>query len=257
MLKTQTLLKVLLCFLLQYTSIELMAQSTKLSKFSFLAEVVPYATFYGAGADGLQIGVERKILKDKYAILLTYGLNKFTYDLSIGTQIFVNGQPTIKKYTLSSVFTPQSERIGGIPDKSLFQLLEGSGIKHYSAVNGAYIRNYGAIELLRRHYFRQKWELEWGGGLQLGVLSRDLVAGGHNETVENLQDPTGKPIETWIDYRISARYLYYGFTAKVSFMRKITDHFSIGVGTGLNQIMAKKGVDDSILYFSAMAKFAI
>jgi hypothetical protein len=210
----------------------LIAQNTKLSKFSFSAEAIPYATFYGQAADGMQFSLGYKILKNKYNLVLTYGLNKFTYDMSgYLAPVTVNGQSIVEKYTSTSIFTPQSERIGGIADKSLYQSLEGSGLRHYSPKDAAYIRNYGSLEILRRYYFKQKWELEWGGGLQMGILSRDLPAGALNDTIT----ATGEPVVTWVIYRISARYLYYGWTAKVSFTRKITDHFSLGITTGLNQ----------------------
>ena len=253
--KLLTVITVFICVFFQCYTQTLTAQQVKISKFSFSAEAIPYATFYGQGADGMQFSLGYKVLKNKYDLVLTYGINKYAFDLAGElSPLLVNGQPFVKKQTSSSIFTPKSERIGSIPDISLFEMLEKSGIKHLSTVDGSFIRNYASLELLRRHYLKQKWELEWGGGLQLGVLSRDIAAGALNDSVQVF----GEPIETWIIYRISARYLYYGWTAKVSFTRKITDHFSLGVTTGLNQIMAKGfSVEDSILYFGAMAKFGI
>ena len=247
------LINTALCLLLILNKFNLFAQRNQVSPFSLHAEVVPYAVFYGGRADGFQISLERRILKNKFSILLTYGLTKRTYDLAseVGAGL-VNGVLIVDKTTEASIFTPESMRGGGVPDQSLYEHLKEAGFKHYVPNDGAYITNYGTVEMLRKHTFKDKWDLDWGFGGQVGLMNRNEAGGGLSDSVIYF----GQPIKTWITYRISARYLYYGFTSRLSFTRKITDHFSVGIVSGLHFIMAKGSTDDVKPYFSALAKCA-
>lgn len=233
---------------------EIFAQDRSEKKYTFYCEVIPYSILYGGQSDGFQVGLGRAFNTNKYKILVTYGLNKRTYELSDqvapGT---VNGMPLVDKTTYASVFTPEKERIGGVPDQSMYELLEEAGIKHYMPHDGAYVTNYGTVEVLRSHYFKKKWSFEWGFGGQLGLMNRDEVGGGLNDSVNYF----GQPIETWIVYRISARYLYYGITNRISLTRKISDHFSIGISGGIHLIMAKGSTDTIKPYFGILAKCQI
>lgn len=232
----------------------LSAQTKQASKFTFSAEVIPCVVLYGGRGDGFHVSLERRIFKEKFGILVTYGINKRSYDLSGQVEApLVNGLPLVDKTTTSSIFTPKEERTGGVPDESLFQLLQNSGVKQYKPYDGAYITNYGTIELLRKHSFKQKWDLDWGFGMQMGLMNRNEAAGGLSDSVNYF----GQPIKTWIIYRISARYLYYGFTTRLSFTRRITDHFSLGIGSGLHLIMSKGSTDDAMPYVSILAKCSI
>jgi hypothetical protein len=223
------------------------------SKYNFYAEVTPVVIIYGGNGDGFQVGVERKILK-KSSLLFSYGVQKRLWDLSGQVEApFVNGKPIVDKTNFTSIFTPKEERIGGVPDVSLFKFLEEQGIKHYKPLDGKYITNYASLEMLRNHSFCKKWGFNWGFGAQLGIMNRDEVAGGLNDSVEYF----GQPIETWITYQISARYLYYGLTNRISFTRKINNHFSVGIGSGLHLAMAKGSTDDLRLYLSILAKCEI
>jgi hypothetical protein len=221
------------------------------SKYNFYAEISPIVLIYGGNGDGFQIGIERTILK-KSSLLFTYGVQKRLWDLSL-TAPLINGKPIVEKSTYATIFTPKEERIGGVPDISLFELLEAQGIKHYKPLDGKYVTNYASLEMLRNHSFHQKWGFNWGFGAQLGIMNRDEVGGGLNDSVNYF----GEPIETWITYQISARYLYYGFTNRLSFTRKINNHFSVGISSGLHLSMAKRSSDDLRLYLSILAKSAI
>jgi len=247
------LIGIILCLVFFISKYEAFAQTRNVSPFSLNAEVIPYSVFYGGKADGFQLGLERRILKNKFSIVLTYGLTKRTYDLAgeVGAGL-LNGVLIVDKTTESSIFTPESMRGGGVPNESLYEQLKESGFKHYIPNDGAYITNYGTIEILRKHTFKGKWNLDWGFGGQIGLMNRNEAGGGLSDSVIYF----GQPIKTWITYRISARYLYYGFTARLSFTRKITESLSLGIGSGLHLIMAKGSTDDLKPYFSALAKCA-
>jgi len=248
------LLIFVLSFLFTCITHGILAQKPLSTKYTFYCEVIPYSILYGGQSDGFQVGLGRAFNANKYKILVTYGLNKRTYELSDqvapGT---INGMPLVDKTTYASVFTPEKERIGGIPDQSMYELLEEAGIKHYMPHDGAYVTNYGTLEVLRSHKFRKKWNFEWGFGGQLGLMNRDEVGGGLNDSVKYF----GQPIETWIIYRISARYLYYGITNRISLTHKISDHFSIGISGGIHLIMAKGSTDTIKPYFGILATCSI
>jgi len=254
-MKQHTFLLIFVLFSLFSCSIhEILAQKPLNAKFTFYSEIIPCAIFYGERADGYQVGVGRALGTGKYKILLSYGVSKRTYNLS--DQVapgLVNGMPIVDKKTDANVFTPEKERIGGVPDQSLYELLEEAGFKHYIPHDGAYVTNYGTIEVLRRHIFKEKWCFDWGFGGQLGLMNRNEVGGALSDSVSYF----GQPIKTWITYRISARYLYYGITNRVSIMRKISDHFSIGIGGGVHLIMAKRSTDTIKPYISILASCAI
>jgi len=101
---------------------EIFAQDQAEKKYTFYCEVIPYSILYGGQSDGFQVGLGRAFNANKYKILVTYGLNKRTYELSDqvapGT---INGMPLVDKTTYASVFTPEKERIGGIPDQSMYE----------------------------------------------------------------------------------------------------------------------------------------
>lgn len=230
------------------------SQISSEKKYTFYAEVVPFSILYGDHSDGFQMGLSRNLKTNKFKLLLTYGINKLTYDLSgqvaPGT---VNGIPLVDKLTDASIFTPEGERIGGVPDQSLFELLEEAGIKHYAPQDGAYITNYGTVEILRNHQLSSKWNFEWGFGGQMGLMNRTEVGGGLSDSVLYF----GTPIKTWITYRISARYLYYGVTNRLSLSRKISDHFSLGISGGVHLIMAKGSTDTINPYVGVLATCTI
>lgn len=206
---------IVICFFLKN-------QITAQKEYTFYSEIIPFAILYGNKADGFQVGIGRSLGAQKYKILLTYGISKLTYELSDqvapGT---VNGVSIVDKSTDASIFTPIKWRAGGVPDQSMYELLEEAGIKHYIPHDGAYITNYGSIEVLRSHSIKKKWNFDWGFGGQLGLMNRNEVGGGLSDSIKYF----GTPIKTWITYRISARYLYYGITNRISLSRKISDHF--------------------------------
>jgi hypothetical protein len=220
----------------------------------FFSEIIPCAILYGEQADGYQIGLGHGLKKGKFEVLLTYGVKKRTYELS--DQVappLVNGLPIVDKTTDGSVFTPKNERIGGVPDNSLYELLEEAGIKHYTPRDGAYVTNYLTLEIARNHNIRNKWNFNWGFGGQLGIMNRNEVGGGLSDSVNYF----GQPIRTWIIFRVSARYAYYGITNRITLTRKISDHFSIGIAGGIHLIMAKGSTDTVTPYFSVLAKCRI
>lgn len=254
MLNSKISITAVFYLLFVFSEHDLSAQTNRTSRFSFSAEVIPYAVLYGGRADGFQVSLEQQIFREKFALLYTYGMIKRTYDLSNQVAApLVNGLPLVDKTTEASIFTPPAERIGGVPNQSLFELLEEAGIKHYMPRDGAYITNYGTIELLRKHNFKHKWELDWGVGMQMGLMNRNEAAGGLSDSVNYF----GQPIKTWITYRISARYIYYGITTRLAFTSRITDHFSIGIGSGIHLIMAKGSTDNMAPYLSILAKCSI
>jgi hypothetical protein len=223
------------------------SQKPDFSKFTFYTEVVPYSVLYGGRADGFQVGVGYA-LTNKHKLLLTYGTNKLTYKLSDdpGT---VNGIPIADKTTDATILMPRAWRVGGIPDQSLYELLEEAGIKHYEPRDGAYVTNYATLEWIRSHQFKDKWDFEWGFGAQFGLMNRNEVGGSLTDSVNYF----GVPIKTLINIRISARYLYYGLTNRITFTRKISDHFSVGISSGLHVIMAKNSIDDLKPYVGLLA----
>jgi hypothetical protein len=247
MQKTYKILIALVCI---FSSQQISAQNLNTNKYSFYSEVIPYSILYGSKADGFQVGIGRHLGASKYKILITYGVNKLTYELSDqvapGT---VNGVPIVDKTTDASIFTPNNWREGGIPDQSLYELLEGVGIKHYEPRDGAYVTNYGTLEIIRSHSLKNKWNFEWGLGTQMGLMNRNEVGGGLSDSVNYF----GVPIKTWIIFRISARYLYYGITSRISLTRNISDHFSIGISSGIHLIMAKNSTDTVKPYFGVLA----
>lgn len=224
-------------------------QPTISSKFAFYSEIIPVSILYGGRADGFQTGLGYTFHK-KYEIILSYGMNKLTYELSDqvppGT---VNGLPIVDKTTDATLFMPKDWRAGGVPDQSLYELLEEAGIKHYEPRDGAYVTNYSSLEIMRKQSLKNKWDLEWGFGGQLGLMNRNEVGGGLSDSVNYF----GVPIKTWIVFRISARYLYYGFTNRITITRKISDHFSVGLSSGIHLVMGKNSTDTFKPYFSIMA----
>ncbi len=231
------------------------AQKPNPSTFTFSTEIIPFLYFPDEGAgDGFQVGLARNI-GEKYKIQLTYGLNKYTYVLAGEYGISVGGVPTFIKKADESIFTPNEDRIEGVPDASKYEILENAGIKHYQPDNGAYTTNYLTVEFLRSQQIGQKWLLDWGLGGQLGLMNLNEFAGA---VVSDLYYPlSGNYIKTSVVFRLSAKYLYYGFTGRVALSRKITDQFSVGVAGGIHTIMSKRDVDIAKPYLSAMASFQI
>ncbi len=253
-MKTHILLFPILAFLVWIPGVQNVFAQTSDGRFIFYSEVVPYAILYGGQADGYQIGAGCNLVKGKYTIQLTYGVRKRTYELSDQVAApLVNGMPIVDKTTDASIFTPENEQLGGVPDISLFQHLEEAGIRHYVPRDGAYVTNYGSLEILRNYTIKNKWAVSGGLGGQIGLMNRTEAGGGLSDSVNYF----GQPIKTWITYRISARYLYYGFTSRVSLTRKISSHFSVGIGAGIHIIMAKNSTDDVMPYFSLLARCSI
>lgn len=232
------------------------AQKERASKYTFSSEVLPYLYFPEEGAgDGFQVGLARSLGKSKYKALLTYGLNKYTYQLS-GEYIFsVGGVEQFIKKADENIFTPLEDRIEGVPDLSKYEVLENAGFKHYKPDDGAYTTNYLTLEILRCHEISKKWDLEWGIGGQLGLMNLNELAGA---VVSELYYPlSGNYVTTNVTFRISAKYLYYGLTGRVSVSRKITDSFSVGMASGLHILMGKQRIDMIKPYLSTMASFKI
>lgn len=227
------------------------------SKYVFTSEIIPYLYFPEQGSgDGCQVGVYRSVLGGKYKIHLTYGMNKYTYRLSGNFQISVGGVKQYIKKTDEDIFTPNIERgIEGVPDISMYENLEKAGFKHFEPHDGAFTTNYGTIEILRHHLFREKWSLDWGLGGQIGLMNLNLRAGG---VLSNLHYPlSNNYLLTQVTFRISARYLYYGFTTRVMISRKVTDIFSLGFAGGTHVLMGKAKIDMIKPYLSILAKFQI
>ena len=232
------------------------AQEKYISKYEFSSEIIPllYLTEDGAG-DGYQVGLARDIRKGRYKVKLTYGSNKYTYQLSGVYGITIGGMPVFIKKADENIFTPRDERVEGVPDESLFELLENAGIKHFKPDDGAITTNYGTIEIIRNTQLGKKWNLDWGFGGQLGMMNRNELAGA---VVSELYYPlSGNYITTAVTFRISAKYLYYGFTGRIDLTRKITDRFSIGGAGGIHMIMGKRSVDIFKPYLSVLASFTI
>jgi hypothetical protein len=254
MKKNKILFALLGYILLPYSKQVIFAQNNPDVGFFFYSEVVPCAILYGGQADGYQLGLGHSLKKGKYEVLFTYGVKKRTYELSDQVApLLINGLPIVDKTTDASVFTPEKERIGGVPDNSLFELLEEAGIKHYTPRDGAYVTNYVTLEISRNHAIKNKWNFGWGFGGQLGLMNRNEVGGGLSDSVNYF----GQPINTWIIFRISARYAYYGITNRVSLTRKISNHFSIGIAGGVHLIMGKGSTDTITPYVSILAKCRI
>jgi hypothetical protein len=137
------------------------AQEKHISKYEFSSEIIPllYLTEDGAG-DGYQVGLARDIRKGRYKVKLTYGSNKYTYQLSGVYGITIGGMPVFIKKADENIFTPRDERVEGVPDESLFELLENAGIKHFKPDDGAITTNYGTVEIIRN---TQLWQLYYNG----------------------------------------------------------------------------------------------
>lgn len=227
---------------------DLSAQTSKLSKFTFYGNVIPCAYLYGERGDGFQAGLGYD-LNRKYKVLLSYGMSKRTYELSDQVPpVTINGTRIVDLMTEASIFTPNDMRIG-VTDKSKYELLEAAGIKHYEPRDGAYVTNYFSTEVIRKHAFKNKLDLEWGFGGQLGIMNRNEVGGGVSEVL-NFVEP---PVKTWIVFRISARYIYYGFTGRVTLTKKLSDHFSVGLSSGFHIIMGKENLDTFNPYLGVVA----
>lgn len=231
------------------------AQQRNIAKYTFSSEVIPYLYFPEEGAgDGFQVGLARS-LGSKYKLQLTYGSNKYTYKLSGDYIITVGGVPLFIKKADENIFTPKNERVEGIPDESLYEMLENTGIKHFKPDDGAFTVNYINLEILRTHQIGSKWKIDWGLGGQFGLMNRNELAGA---VVSELHYPlSGNNVTTNVTFRISAKYLYYGFTSRIAFTRKITDHFSVGGAGGIHMMMSKRSVDMIKPYLSAVAYFSL
>lgn len=226
-------------------------------RYTFTSEVIPYLYFPEQGSgDGYQVGVSRNMGKGKLKIYLTYGMNKYTYRLSGDYEITVGGVNQFIKKADESIFTPSGEKgIEGVPDLSLYEELEKSGFKHFKPHDGAFTTNYGTIEILRQHTINEKWRLEWGFGGQIGLMNLNLKAGA---VVSDLHYPiSNNYVTTAVTFRISARYLYYGFTNRLMVSRKINDNFSAGIAGGTHVLMGKKNIDMIKPYLSILAIFQI
>lgn len=196
-------------------------------KYSFTSEVIPYLYFPEQGSgDGYQVGISRDFSKGKYKVHFIYGMNKYTYRLSGDFEIIINGTKQYIKKTDEDIFTPDIEKgIEGIPDLSMYDKLENAGFKHFEPHDGAFTTNYATIEVLRHHSLGNNWSLDWGVGGQMGLMNLNLMAGG---VVSHLHYPlSNNYLITSVTFRISARYLYYGFTNRLIITRKITDNLVV------------------------------
>jgi hypothetical protein len=242
MKKTYFVSTIVFTLVFSFLGNNLFAQSSK-GTYSFYAEVIPYAVLYGGASDGFQAGIGKSFHRNKYKILLTYGSAKKTYQLSnLVTPTEINGRPFDGESTDASIFTLPNGR--GAIDKSMYEMLEEAGIKHYKPNDGAYVKNYGTLEILSSHSIKKKWRFEWGFGGQLGLMNR----------TEFGASKYSGAINTLTIYRISARYIYYGITNRVSLTRKLSDHFSVGISSGVHLIMGKNtSIDNANPYIGLLA----
>jgi hypothetical protein len=247
----------LLLFLHISSNFPCAAQKKVAGDWVFTSEVLPcvYIPEKGVG-DGFQAGLSYGLLKNKYKIQLTYGMHKYTYELSGEHVLTVNGVKQFIKKADENIFTHDAEKgLEGLPDLSKFEALEDAGFKHFIPHDGAYTTTYGTIEILRHHILGRKWDLDWGFGAQMGLMNLNMLAGG---VVSNLNYPlSGNDILTSVTFRISGRYLYYGFTNRLSISRNITDRFAIGAAGGMHLLMGKKDFDLLKPYLSILARFKI
>lgn len=240
-------------FLLLITESE--AQIRPSATYTFSTEVIPYVVFPEEGAgDGFQVGLARS-LGNKYKVQFTYGLNKYTYQLSGEYGITIGGVPIFIKKADENIFTPVEERVEGVPHESKYELLENVGIKHFKPDDGAFTTNYVTIELLRSHQLGKNWNLDWGLGGQLGLMNRNEQGGA---VVSDLYYPlSDNYVKTAVTFRLSVKYIYYGFTSRVALSRNITDRFSVGIAGGTHLMMGKSSVDMLKPYASVLARFQI
>lgn len=230
-------------------------QSRQPTRYTFYSEIIPYLYFPENGAgDGFQIGLARSLGVGKYKVQFTYGMNKYTYQLSGDFGFEIGGTKVFVKKTDDNIFTPDHERVEFVPDQSMYELLENAGFKHFKPDDGAFTTNYGTIEVLREHELGKKWKLEWGLGGQIGLMNRNEQAGA---VVTELKYLSGNEVLTNITFRLSAKYMYYGFTNRIALSRKITDRFSVGTAGGMHVLMGKRSVDMVKPYLSAVASFQI
>ncbi|MEK7255620.1 MAG: hypothetical protein AAB316_12800, partial [Bacteroidota bacterium] len=224
--------------------------------YTLSSEIIPYLYFPEEGAgDGFQVGLARSLGKSKYKLQLTYGLNKYTYKLSREVGITVGGVEQFIKKADENIFTPAEDRVEGVPDLSKYEVLENAGFKHFKPHDGAYTTNYLTLEVLRKKELGKKWNLEYGLGGQIGLMNLNELAGA---VVSELYYPlSGNYVTTNVTFRLSARYLYYGFTSRFTMSRKITDRFSVGVAGGIHMIMGKRSVDIIKPYLGILAQFEI
>ena len=232
------------------------AQQKQGAKFIFSTEILPYLYFPEEGAgDGFQVGLARSLSSGKFKVQLTYGINKYTYQLSREYGASIGGMPQFIKKADDNIFTPADDRVEGVPDPSKYEVLENAGIKHFQPDDGAYTTNYGTVEILKIHQFGENWNLDWGLGAQFGLMNLNERAGA---VVSRLYYPlSGNEVVTNVTFRLSAKYLYYGFTGRIAVSRKITDSFSVGAASGLHVLMGKQRIDMIKPYLSAMASFKI
>ncbi len=231
------------------------SQKRQPAKYTFYSEIIPYLYFPEKGAgDGFQIGLARSLGVGQYKVLFTYGMNKYTYQLSGEFGVEVGGSKVFVKKTDDNIFTPATDRVEFVPDPSLYELLENTGFKHFKPDDGAFTTNYGTIEVLREHALGEKWKLDWGFGGQIGLMNRNELAGA---VVTDLRYLSGNQVLTNITFRLSAKYLYYGITNRITLSRKITDKFSVGSTGGVHLLMGKNSVDMVKPYLSAVAIFQI
>jgi hypothetical protein len=160
------------------------------------------------------------------------------------------------KKTDESIFTPDEERaIEGIPTLEQFEDFEKLGFKHFKPDDGAYTTNYGTLELLKNHKMGNYWNFDWGIGGQIGLMNLNEEGGA---VVSELKYPLSSNIvTTTVTFRMSAKYLYYGFSGRFALSRKISQHFSVGCAGGVHVIMGKQSVDMIKPYLSLLAQCSI
>lgn len=232
------------------------AQQGKVAKYSFESGVMPYVYFPEKGAgNGFQVGIARSLGKRDFKLQVAYGSSKLTYKLSTEITSYINGVKEFHKRTDENIFTPEEDRIESIPDESLYALLENAGFKHYKPDDGTLSTSYCSLELLKTSRIGGNWSLNYGFGVLLGIMNRNEFAGLVNAPL--YYPLSGNYVKTNVNFRISAKYLYYGFTSRIALYRKVTDRFSLGIAGGTNLLMGKRSVDMLIPQLSVMAAFQI
>lgn len=232
------------------------AQEAQVVKYIFECEVIPYVYFPEKGAgNGFQVGLARSLGKRDFRLQFTYGNNKINYKLSTEVTAYINGVREFHKRTDEDIFTPNEDRVESIPDESLYQLLEDAGFKHYKPDDGTLSTSYCSLELLKTSRIGKNWNLDYGLGSLMGLMNRNEFAGLVNAPL--YYPLSGNYVKTNVNFRISAKYLYYGFTSRIAVNRKITDRFLVGVSGGTKLLMGKRSVDMLLPYLSVMASFQI